>query len=276
MAVLTPSRRASLRFPDLLEAVAALDPEVRVRFTSPHPAHFPEDMLNLIAKTPNICSSLHLPIQSGSSAVLARMRRRYTESAYRELVERARMMIPGVTISTDVIVGFCGETNVDHEKTLQMLRDVQFSQAFLFAYSTRAKTEAARSMEDDVPHEVKQDRLREAIDTFHAVAAERNSTLAGREELVLVEAGSARAPEDWGDGMGGGGPALTGRTDGNQRVVFRDVEIGGAGRAPARAKSGEYVAVRVTGASSMTLFCEPLYRTSLGMYPAESQLRASA
>lgn len=266
------THRAALRFPDLLEAVAALDPEVRVRFTSPHPAHFPEDLLHLIGQTPNICSSLHLPLQSGSDAILGRMRRRYTEDAYRSLVQRAREAIPDVSLSTDIIVGFCGETEADHEKTLKMLRDIEFSQAFLFAYSTRPKTEAARSMEDDVPHQLKQSRLREAIDTFHATAAQRNSKLIGTVQVVLVEAGAARAPASWGAGLDGGGPALTGRTDGNQRVIFRDVEIDRPRATLERAKPGEYIAVRVTGASSMTLFCEPLFRTSLAQVAEKNHL----
>jgi MiaB/RimO family radical SAM methylthiotransferase len=262
--VVTPT--ATRRFPDLLRAVAAVDPEMRVRFTSPHPAHFPDDLLQLMAETPNICSALHLPLQSGSTEMLDRMRRRYSADAYRKLTERARSTIPGVSISTDIIVGFCGESAAHHRETLRMVEDVRYDQAFCFAYSMRDKTEAARTMVDDVPHATKMSRLRELIDLVHRVAGEKNASELGREHLVLVESASGRSPPEWGPGVG----AKTGRTDGNKRVVFRDVPIPTRGGGMRRAGAGDYVAVRVTGSTSVTLLCDPTERTTLSQYVSSS------
>lgn len=262
---------ATRRFPDLLQVVSEIEPEMRVRFTSPHPAHFPEDVLDLIAETPNICSALHLPLQSGSTPMLQRMRRRHTADAYRELVALTRAKIPGVTLSTDLIVGFCNETDEDHAATLDMLRDVGYSQAFIYAYSLRAGTEAAKKMEDNVPHELKMRRLREALDLYHSVAAERNKAEIGRQHLVLVEEGDAKSPAAW----GADAKAKTGRTDGNQRVVFRDAPVSDRdGGAPRLVEAGDYVAVRVVNSSSVTLLCEPVERSSISAYSKASSARA--
>lgn len=138
--------QAGVRFADLLRDVAAVDPEIRVRFTSPHPKDFPPDVLDAIASTHNICKSIHLPVQSGSSSVLARMRRGYTREAFLALVEDMRRLMPQVTLSTDVIAGFCGETEAEHADTVSLMREVAFDQAFMFAYSLRDKTHAAHTM----------------------------------------------------------------------------------------------------------------------------------
>jgi MiaB/RimO family radical SAM methylthiotransferase len=134
------------RFSDILTAVAAVNPDVRIRFTSPHPKDFPLDVLEVIANTHNICKSIHMPVQSGSSSTLQRMRRGYSREAFLELVTRAREVIPDVTISTDVIAGFCGETEAEHADTVSLMIQVGFDQAFMFAYSLREKTHAARTM----------------------------------------------------------------------------------------------------------------------------------
>jgi MiaB/RimO family radical SAM methylthiotransferase len=264
------SPNASIRFPDLLDAVSQVDPEVRIRFTSPHPAHFPNDVIQLMAERNNICSSIHLPVQSGSNAVLERMKRRYTVEAYTDLVSQIRAIIPGVALSTDVISGFCGETEDDHLATLELMRSVQYDNGFFFAYSTRDKTEAARSLVDDVSDIDKQRRLREVIDLFHSLSLLKNQSEIGTHHLVLVESGNARRPAGWSNDI----DVRTGRTDTNKRAMFPDLAVPwkSANRSSEPSSSiaspliGEYVAVRVTGATSGTLFCDPLYRTTMAEY----------
>jgi len=200
------------RFPDLLRAVADIDPELRIRFTSPHPKDFPDEVLDLIAERPNLCASLHLPVQSGSSSVLKRMRRGYTREIYLDLIDRVRQKIPEVTISTDVITGFCDETEQEHEDTLSLMQQVGFDQAFMFAYSLRDKTHAAHSelMRDSVDEATKQRRLKEIIEMFRSRLREKNQLQeSGALRLVLLEGPSTRS-----------GSVLTGRTDGNKRVLF--------------------------------------------------------
>jgi MiaB/RimO family radical SAM methylthiotransferase len=201
------------RFADILTAVAAVDPDVRIRFTSPHPKDFPLDVLEVIANTHNICKSIHMPIQSGSTTALQRMRRGYTREAFFELVQRARVVIPGVTLSTDVIAGFCGETEEEHADTVSAMKAVGFDQAFMFAYSLREKTHAARTMVDDVSEDVKQRRLQEIIAAFREQIPEKNTaTESNRYRLVLVEGPATKSTAN--------NVLLTGRTDGNKRVVF--------------------------------------------------------
>jgi MiaB/RimO family radical SAM methylthiotransferase len=264
--------RAALRFPDLLDAVSRIDSELRVRFTSPHPANFPDDLLQLVAERPNICNSIHLPAQSGSTSVLERMRRRYSAEAYRALVCNIRKTIPGVAISSDFISGFPGETLEDHEATLSLLRFAQYEQGFFFAFSMRDKTEAARSMVDDVAEDEKQRRLREVIDTFHSVALSANQREIGAHHLVLVE-GTARSPRNWDSGV----VALTGRTDSNKRVIFPDVAVPIENSADCsvpseQLKVGDYAVVRVTNVSSLTMVGTPVHRSNLGDFAAAEPL----
>eukprot|EP01082_Thalassiosira_pseudonana_P012755 g11421.t1 g11421 contig5:802702-805032(-) len=210
------------RFLDLLDAVSLLSPELRVRFTSPHPKDYPPPLLTLMAERPNICSHLHMPAQSGSSSVLERMRRGYTREAYLELIDDVRRLIPDVAISSDFITGFCGETEEEHQDTLSLMEQVQFDQAFMFAYSMRGKTHAHRSMEDDVLPEVKQRRLNEVITVFRIEVQRRNDEVeVGKLRLVLVEGEAKRSTP--------GNRAWSGRTDQNKRVVFPDVGYGGRG-----------------------------------------------
>lgn len=206
------------RFPDLLRAVATINPEMRVRFTSPHPKDFPIEVLESIAQFPNLCPSLHLPVQSGSSSCLERMRRGYSREAYINLVEEVRKLIPNVTISTDIIAGFCGETEEEHQDTLSLMDIIQFDQAFMFAYSLRERTHAARNLTDDVPEEVKQRRLREIIDKFRShIIAKNMKDDYGKYRIVLVEGLSTRSNEQ--------SPSYTGRTDGNKRVIFPATDV---------------------------------------------------
>mmetsp|Transcript_34729 Transcript_34729/g.83929 ORF Transcript_34729/g.83929 Transcript_34729/m.83929 type:complete len:794 (+) Transcript_34729:67-2448(+) len=201
------------RFADLLEAVSNLSPELRVRFTSPHPKDYPPDLLSLMAERPNICNHLHMPAQSGSSAVLERMRRGYTREAYLELIDDVRALIPDVAISSDFITGFCGETEGEHGETLSLMEEVKFDQAFMFAYSMRGKTHAQRTMADDIPADIKNRRLNEVIDCFRRNVQCRNDEFEiGNLRLVLVEGEAKRSTAE--------SRMWSGRTDQNKRVVF--------------------------------------------------------
>ncbi|XP_030359382.1 CDK5 regulatory subunit-associated protein 1 [Strigops habroptila] len=248
------AKPGGLRFAHLLDQVSRIDPEMRIRFTSPHPKDFPDEVLQLIQERHNICKQLHLPAQSGSTRVLEAMRRGYTREAYLELVHHVRESIPGVSLSSDFIAGFCGETEEDHQQTVSLLREVCYNVGFLFAYSMRQKTRAFHRLQDDVPAEVKQRRLQELITVFREEAARANETMVGQCQLVLVEGPSKRSALE-----------LCGRNDGNIKVIFPDAEVEDAVgcQAPARAQPGDYVLVKVTSASSQTLKGVPLRRTTL-------------
>lgn len=250
------------RFEDLLEQVASLHPELRVRFTSPHPKDFPAPVLELIGTTPNLCKALHLPAQSGSSSVLKRMRRGYSREAFLDLVARTRELIPGVSLSTDIISGFCGETEEEHQDTLRLLEEVQFDQAFMYAYSLRDRTHAAHTMEDDVPEETKQRRLAEVIQVFRQGVQERNEREElGRLRLVLVEGPSTKSTPE--------APTLTGRTDGNKRCIFSAVPLQRVSGETEVPREGEYVLVRIVKVAHTTLKAELVSFSSI----AEEQVR---
>ena len=218
------SRKQGVRFEELLKRVAEVDPEIRIRFQSPHPKDFPDDLLHLIAKIPNICNSLHMPAQHGSSSVLERMRRGYSREAYISLVDRARHIIgrgnaANLGISSDFISGFCGETEEEHCENVSLLREVGFDQAFTYSYSRRDQTFAGLFMKDDIDEDVKSMRLQEMIDTFQSYALSRNIEIElGRLHVVLVEGTSRK-------GHPGGEVFWTGRTDTNKRVVFKDLPV---------------------------------------------------
>lgn len=236
-------------FTGLMERVSTAFPEVRFRFSSPHPKDFPVDLLHLIAERPNLCNSIHIPAQSGNSDVLERMRRPYTREEYLDLIEKMRQIIPGVALSTDVIAGFCGETEEEHADTLSLMRIVRYDLAYMFAYSERERTYAHRKMEDDVPEEVKKRRLTEIIEQQMAIQEEINRLERGREHLVLVEGTSKRSDQQ-----------LSGRTDTNKMVVFDRKEY----------RPGDYVMVRIEDSTSATLFGTPLYKTTIQEYAAAS------
>ncbi|KAJ9060918.1 hypothetical protein DSO57_1025781 [Entomophthora muscae] len=238
-----------LRFAELVERVAQVDGEMRVRFTSPHPKDFPDALLEVIRKYPNVCNNLHLPAQSGSSAVLERMRRGYTREAYLDLARHVREVIPGVTFSSDFIAGFCGETESDHQDTITLMEEVQFDMAYMFAYSLREGTHAHRRMTDDVPNEVKQTRLREIIATFHAGATSRLAKLVGVPQLVLIDGPTLPKHQR-------AGKVLGGRTDGNHRAfLLKDPSVD-----PKlyTLKSGDYVVFLPTSSTSTSLTGIPL------------------
>lgn len=259
---------SGVRFPELLNKVADVNPEMRIRFTSPHPKDFPDELLDVIATRSNVCKQVHMPAQSGSSAVLARMNRRYTREAYIDLVDHIREVVPGVALSSDFIAGFCGETEEDHRATLSLLRHARYEHGFFFAYSKRDGTAAARRLDDDLPLEIKQRRLRELLDTFHLLAKQKNvEEEVDRESIhcVLVEGLATRVPQIWPQGS----VAWTGRTDTNKRVVFKDQDVPlSLARSETRVniQTGEYYAVKVVDATSLTLFAEPIARTSLSEF----------
>ncbi|EKX39298.1 hypothetical protein GUITHDRAFT_160013 [Guillardia theta CCMP2712] len=234
------------RFIDLLDQVSAVDSRIRIRFTSPHPKDFPPQLLQLIAERPNLCKSLHMPAQSGSTSVLARMRRGYTREAYMQLIEEAQKTIPGLSISTDIITGFCGETEEEHQETLSLLEEVKFYQAFMYAYSERSHTHAKHNMPDDVPQEIKSRRLQEIIDTFRKNAAESCLNELGKEHVVLIDGPSKRSSPEM--------PQLVGRTCTNKLCVW-DVKSDELNLSLA---PGDYVKVKVLDANAATLKVQPL------------------
>eukprot|EP00814_Leptocylindrus_danicus_P013888 CAMPEP_0116045686 /NCGR_PEP_ID=MMETSP0321-20121206/27768_1 /TAXON_ID=163516 /ORGANISM="Leptocylindrus danicus var. danicus, Strain B650" /LENGTH=403 /DNA_ID=CAMNT_0003527071 /DNA_START=1 /DNA_END=1212 /DNA_ORIENTATION=+ len=250
-------------FADLLDAVSQISPELRVRFTSPHPKDYPTELLHLMAERDNICNQLHMPVQSGSSSVLQRMRRGYSREAYLDLIDLVKDSIPEeVAISSDFISGFCGETEDEHRDTISLMEHVVFDQAFMFAYSMRNKTHAHRKMVDDVEEDVKGRRLREVIDTFqHNIQSKNLKHEIGRIRLVLVEGHSRKSTDV--------NPQLNGRTDQNKRIYFPQEDCWSEApndsnvivRVPLAV--GDYVAVEVTEARGHTLRGRALWRTSL-------------
>ncbi len=201
-------RHGQYRFPDLLQALAAVPGLRRLRFTSPHPSDVDERMLQVMAEHHNICKSIHLPLQAGADSILRRMNRTYTRERFVALAQRIREVMPGCSISTDVIVGFPGETREDFEKTLEVLCVVQFDSAYTFKYSLRSGTKTAE-YEDQVPETEKQTRLEQLIALQKSIGLERNRALMGRVVEVLVEKQSKKSAAQW-----------AGRTDGNKWVVF--------------------------------------------------------
>eukprot|EP00897_Mesotaenium_endlicherianum_P003365 jgi/Mesen1/3056/ME000018S02363 len=209
------SKQGGLRFAHLLDVLSASFPEMRFRFTSPHPKDFPDELLLLIRERPNLCCSIHLPAQSGSSRVLEAMRRGYSREAYLALVERVRAVLPDVAISSDFITGFCGETEEEHCETLSLIEAVGFDMAYMFAYSLREKTHAHRRYSDDVPEAVKRRRLAEMIATFRRTTAPRYEAQIGRRQLVLVQGPNRRAPD----------AELIGKNDAGHKVFLSNVPV---------------------------------------------------
>ena len=231
-----------VRFAELMYQVSKVNPEVRVRFSTSHPKDFPDELLHVIAEQKNICNYIHIPVQSGNNEVLRRMRRTYTREAYLELIDNMRTIIPGVGLSTDIIAGFCGETEEQHQDTLSLISEVRYDLAYLFAYSERERTLAHRKYEDDVPEEVKKRRLQEIIDTHRTYSALNNQAEIGRTHLVLVENVSKRSDQQ-----------LSGRTDTNKVVIFDRESY----------NPGDYVEVVITDSTSATLFGKPIRKSSI-------------
>lgn len=196
-------------FPRLLSRVAELAPEMRIRFTSPNPMDMTDETLHAMAAHPNICRHIHLPLQSGSDAVLKRMRRGYDVAQYKRRVEAIHRILPDCAITTDMITGFCGETEEDFRETLELMEWVPFDSAYMFYYSERPGTYAAKYLADDVPEEVKIDRLNRMINLQRRLSEESNRRQIGLEVEVLVEGFSKRSRAQ-----------LSGRTSQDKVVVF--------------------------------------------------------
>jgi len=189
-------RYEDVGFADLLRAVATVEGLERIRFTSPYPLDFSDDVIRVMAETPKICKHVHLPLQTASDSVLARMRRGYDYSQFRALVQKLRAAMPDIAITTDVLVGFCGETEDEFRPILEALDELRFDGAFMFVYSEREGTTAARKLADDVPPEVKQRRLAEVIERQKRITSEIYREQIGRPARVLVEGQSKRNPDE--------------------------------------------------------------------------------
>lgn len=229
-------------FAELIYRISLISPELRIRYSTSHPKDCSDDLLHVHRERHNICDYIHLPVQHGSTEVLERMRRTYTRDEYLDLVERARRIVPGVSLSTDIIAGFCGETEKQHQETLSLMEQVRYDHAYMFMYSERPQTYAARKYEDDVPEEVKKRRLSEIIHLQSDISLENNRAEIGRRHTVLVEGPSKRSDAQ-----------LCGRTDTNKMVVFDREHY----------HKGEYVRVKITDCTSATLLGEAVEPTTL-------------
>ena len=223
-------------FAQLLRAVAAVDGICRVRFMSPYPKDFDDRTIEAIAELPQVCPSLHLPVQSGANSQLERMRRGYTVEEYRDLVGRLRAAVPELALTTDIIVGFCGETAENFAQTVALLEEIRFDAAFLFKYSERQGTYAQKKLPDDVPEAMKLQRLQQVIELQERISYEINQQQVGRSVEVLVEGPSRRNTN---------GSTFFGRAAQGKVVVF-----------PQAAPRHALVEVRLTRASGHTLFGE--------------------
>lgn len=226
----------NIDFADLLAAVAQAAPDMRIRFTTSHPKDMSDKTIDTIARFPNICRHIHLPVQSGSNAVLKAMNRKYTREWYLDRIAAIRSRIPECGISTDLFTGFHDESEEDFRQTLDLMREVGFDSAFMFKYSERPGTLASRTMPDNIPEDVKIERLNRMIALQNELSAESNRRDIGREFDVLVEGVAKRSSAQF-----------VGRTSQNKTAVFPR---------PEGVKVGDTVRVRVLSASSATLICE--------------------
>ena len=228
--------KPTVNFAQLLEMVALVAPDLRIRYSTSHPKDMTDEVLHVMAKYENICKYIHLPVQSGNSDVLKRMNRGYTREWYLERIDAIRRIMPDCAISTDVITGFCGETEAEHQDTLSLMEYIRYEMAFMFKYSERPKTLAERKFEDDVPDEVKGRRLQEVIALQMQGAAERTKQHVGKVQRVLIE-GTSKKSEDH----------LQGRNSQNIVVVFAKT----MDCAP-----GDYADVMANDCTSVTLIGE--------------------
>ena len=225
----------SHNFPQLLRRVAEEAPAMRVRFTTSHPKDMSDETLQVIADMPNVCRHIHLPVQSGSNRILQLMNRKYTREWYLDRIAAIRRIIPDCGLSTDIFVGYCSETEEDHQLSLQLMREVGYDSAFMFKYSERPGTYASKHLPDDVSEDVKIRRLNELIALQTGISALQNKKDEGRLFNVLVEGFSKRSRDQ-----------LCGRTEQNKMVVFDK----------GNHHIGETVSVRITRSTSATLFGE--------------------
>lgn len=225
-------------FATLLEMVANVNPDLRVRFSTSHPKDITEDLLHIMAKYENICKHIHLPIQSGSDKILERMNRKYTKELYMQRINSIRKIVPGCAISTDIITGFCSENQEDHSDTLQTMSEIKYNYAYMFAYSPRPGTPAVKTFVDDVPEEIKKDRLREIIKLQQAHSLARLQNQIGTKQKILIEGLSKKSKHD-----------LCGRNSQNDMVVFNNTNS---------LVKGQYVYVEIINTTSATLIAKIL------------------
>lgn len=219
-------------FADLMNAVSEVEGLKRIRFTSPHPKDFPDDLIGCVSSNTRVCKHIHLPLQAGSDRILKMMNRNYTADDYTRLAGKLRDRIPDLVLTTDIILGFPTETREEYEETVDMVEKFCFDSAFIFNYSERKGTVAARRWKDDVPPEEKKYRITRLNEIQKGISIERNHGHIGQNLEILVEGPSKRDPEEW-----------YGRTDGNKMAVFPRTDQ----------KAGDYIRVKITGATAYTL-----------------------
>jgi tRNA-2-methylthio-N6-dimethylallyladenosine synthase len=225
----------SVTFANLIEQVALIDPQLRVRFATSHPKDISNELIHVIAKYANICKYIHLPVQAGSNAMLKRMNRVYSREYYLERVNTIKQIIPECAISTDIISGFCGETEEDHQATLSLMEEVGYSAAYMFKYSVREGTKAAEAYSDDVPEEIKTRRFNEILALQQKLSLQHNRQDIGKSFEVLAEGVSKRSPDH-----------LFGRNSQNKVIIFPK----------GNQKIGDYVTVTVKKCTAATLIEE--------------------
>jgi len=229
-----PENNSSTTFAMLLESVALISPTLRVRFSTSHPKDITDEVLFTMAKYPNICKYIHLPVQSGSTRVLQLMNRTYTREWYLSKVARIKEIMPTCTVSSDIIAGFCTETEQDHQDTISIMQAAQYDYSYMYFYSERPGTLAAKRYEDDIPEEVKKRRLQEIVDVQWTLSNESNKRDVGKYFEVLIEGDSKKSEAEW-----------MGRTSQNKVVVFPKLNH--------PLKKGYYVEIFITGFTKGTL-----------------------
>jgi tRNA-2-methylthio-N6-dimethylallyladenosine synthase len=232
---LTVESEQETRFEDLLERIANISPLLRLRFSTPHPKDMSDKLLQTIAKYPNLCKNIHLPVQSGSSEVLKRMKRGYSREVYEDRIKAIWKYLPDASISTDIIAGYCSETEEEHQETLSLMKWAKYDFSFMFKYSERPDTFAAKKYKDDVPEEIKSKRLCEIIALQGELSLESKKKDIGKIFEVLVEGTSKKSKEE-----------LFGRTSQNKVVVFPGLDH----------RPGDYIRVRINKCTSATLIGE--------------------
>ena len=229
--------KPTTNFAQLLELVALINPLLRIRFSTSHPKDMTDDVLHIMAKYPNIAKQIHLPVQSGNNDMLYRMNRGYTREWYLDRIDAIKRILPGCAITTDIIAGFCGETDEEHKDTISLMKSVEYDFAYMYMYSERPKTLAERKFKDDIPEEVKRERLTEIINLQQEHSLKAHKKLIGTVQEVLIEGLSRRSDQD-----------QMGRNSGNVKVVFPKTDI----------QIGNYVKVKITDCTSATLLGEAI------------------
>ncbi len=235
-------RYEQVTFSQLLRTIADIPGVDRIRFTSPYPVDFTDELIDTIASVPEVCQHVHLPLQSGSDAVLKRMRRGYTIAEFRDIVTQLRTRAPQIAITTDILSGFCGETDGDHQKTLELMREIRFDSAFMFSYSQRDITYAAKNLPDDIDNATKKFRIRQIIELQQEISKQVFAAQVGKCERILLHSVSKRNPLE-----------LLGRTDGFKSVIVPK----------STGQIGQFADVVIRRATMATLFGVKLERQSV-------------